>query len=49
MLEYTKAALNTTVEDLKRFFYTCTHINHPITSQISDWMKFIESQPEDYN
>ena len=36
-------------QDLKRFFYTCTHINHPITSQISDWMKFIESQPEDYN
>ena len=35
--------------DLSRFFYTCTHVNHPVTSQISDWIKFIDSLDKNYN
>ena len=34
--------------ELQRFFYTSTFISHPITSQISDWISFIDSLPENY-
>jgi len=34
--------------NLQRFFYICTYKNHPFTSQMNDFIKFIESLPDDY-
>lgn len=33
--------------DFKRFFFTSTCVEHPMTSQIQDWIDFIDSLPED--
>lgn len=33
--------------DFKRYFYLSSSVNHPVTSQIQNWIDFINSQPED--
>ena len=35
-------------QKLQRYFFTSTNINHPITSQITDWTNFLNTLPRDY-
>ena len=35
-------------QKLQRYFFTSTNINHPITSQITDWINFLNALPRDY-